>query len=38
MMTMSETITIRRVAASEAMACVDALADALIDCVEGGAS
>ncbi|RQS68463.1 GNAT family N-acetyltransferase [Burkholderia sp. Bp8963] len=31
-------IVIRRVSASEALACVDALADVLIDCVEGGAS
>lgn len=38
MTTMSETITIRRVGMNEAMACVDALADVLIDCVEGGAS
>lgn len=35
---MSEEITVRRVGANEAMACVDALADVLIDCVEGGAS
>ncbi len=35
---MSEKITVRRVRAKEAMACVDALADVLIDCVEGGAS
>ncbi|EGC98665.1 GCN5-related N-acetyltransferase, partial [Burkholderia sp. TJI49] len=28
----------RRVEARDAMACVDALADVLIDCVEGGAS
>lgn len=37
-MTMSEAITIRRVATNEAMGCVDALAGLLIDCVEGGAS
>jgi GNAT superfamily N-acetyltransferase len=30
--------TIRRVAADEAHACVEGLADVLIDCVEGGAS
>ncbi|MBR8273362.1 GNAT family N-acetyltransferase [Burkholderia cenocepacia] len=35
---MTEPVTVRRVGASEAMACVDALADVLIDCVEGGAS
>ena len=35
---MSDTLTIRRVSANEASACVDALADLLIDCVEGGAS
>jgi GNAT superfamily N-acetyltransferase len=35
---MSEKITVRRVHAKEAMDCVDALADVLIDCVEGGAS
>jgi len=34
----SETITIRSLGTNEAMACVDALADVLIDCVEGGAS
>jgi len=32
------TVTIRRVCAEEAQACVDGLADVLIDCVEGGAS
>lgn len=37
-MTHCASITIRRVAASEASACVDALSDVLIDCVEGGAS
>ncbi|MBN3788428.1 GNAT family N-acetyltransferase [Burkholderia sp. Ac-20353] len=31
-------IVIRHVDASEALACIDALADVLIDCVEGGAS
>lgn len=35
---MTETIAIRRIHADEAMACVDSLADLLIDCVEGGAS
>lgn len=35
---MSEKITVRRVHANEAMDCVEALADVLIDCVEGGAS
>ena len=35
---MSKKITVRRVSGDEAMACVDALADVLIDCVEGGAS
>jgi GNAT superfamily N-acetyltransferase len=35
---MSHVITIRRVAADEVDACVAALADVLIDCVEGGAS
>jgi len=35
---MGEEIIIRRVGMNEAMACVDALADVLIDCVEGGAS
>jgi GNAT superfamily N-acetyltransferase len=34
----TETVTIRRVGTNEAMACVEALADVLIDCVEGGAS
>ena len=32
------TITVRRVAADEAAACAEPLADVLIDCVEGGAS
>jgi GNAT superfamily N-acetyltransferase len=31
-------VTVRRVPADEAAACVEALADVLIDCVEGGAS
>lgn len=31
-------VTVRRVGAAEAAACVDALADVLIDCVDGGAS
>jgi GNAT superfamily N-acetyltransferase len=31
-------VTIRRIGANEASACVEALADLLIDCVEGGAS
>lgn len=35
---MIDTLTVRRVGANEACACVDALADVLIDCVEGGAS
>ena len=35
---MSDAITIRRVGPSEAATCVDALADVLIDCVQGGAS
>jgi len=35
---MSENIHIRRVGTNEAAACVEALADVLIDCVEGGAS
>jgi len=35
---MTDSITIRRIGANEASACVDALADVLIDCVEGGAS
>jgi len=35
---MSEDVTIRRIGANEAAACVEALADVLIDCVEGGAS
>jgi len=35
---MTNELTIRRLGANEAAACVDALADVLIDCVEGGAS
>lgn len=35
---MTEPITVRRVGASEAAACIEALTDVLIDCVEGGAS
>ncbi|NML32512.1 GNAT family N-acetyltransferase [Paraburkholderia antibiotica] len=35
---MTDHITIRRVGAQEAAACIEALADVLIDCVEGGAS
>ncbi|WP_374567446.1 N-acetyltransferase family protein [Ideonella sp.] len=35
---MTEPMTIRRVGANEAAACVEELADLLIDCVEGGAS
>jgi GNAT superfamily N-acetyltransferase len=35
---MSNRISIRRVSGDEAIACVEALADVLIDCVEGGAS
>ncbi|MGU7774185.1 N-acetyltransferase family protein [Burkholderia sp. MR1-5-21] len=35
---MTDNITIRRIGPNEAMASVDALADVLIDCVEGGAS
>jgi GNAT superfamily N-acetyltransferase len=35
---MSEEISVRRIGANEAVACVEALADVLIDCVEGGAS
>ncbi|QCP54703.1 GNAT family N-acetyltransferase [Trinickia violacea] len=35
---MNDTITVRRIGMNEAAACVDALADVLIDCVEGGAS
>ncbi|WP_296223688.1 GNAT family N-acetyltransferase [Ralstonia sp. UBA689] len=35
---MTDTLTVRRVGANEACACIDALADVLIDCVEGGAS
>ncbi len=35
---MTEDVTVRRVGADEAAGCIDALADVLIDCVEGGAS
>ena len=35
---MTAKFTVRRVDAGEAAACVEALADVLIDCVEGGAS
>ncbi|WP_233804786.1 GNAT family N-acetyltransferase [Paraburkholderia sp. HP33-1] len=35
---MSDNVTIRLVGANEAAACAEALADVLIDCVEGGAS
>src|SRR4030095_16598028 len=35
---MSDDVTVRRVGADEAAACVEGLADVLIDCVEGGAS
>jgi GNAT superfamily N-acetyltransferase len=35
---MTEKVIVRRVGANEACACVEALADVLIDCVEGGAS
>lgn len=35
---MSEDLSVRRIGANEAVACLDALADVLIDCVEGGAS
>lgn len=35
---MFEDVSVRRIGAYEAMSCVEALADVLIDCVEGGAS
>jgi len=35
---MTQEVIVRRVGAHEATACVEALADVLIDCVEGGAS
>jgi GNAT superfamily N-acetyltransferase len=35
---MIKEVTVRRISASEAAGCVEALADVLIDCVEGGAS
>jgi GNAT superfamily N-acetyltransferase len=35
---MIDNVTVRRVGANEAAACLESLADVLIDCVEGGAS
>lgn len=35
---MTDTITVRHLGAREAQACVEALAEVLLDCVEGGAS
>lgn len=35
---MTQEVIVRRVGATEAAACVEALADVLLDCVEGGAS
>jgi GNAT superfamily N-acetyltransferase len=35
---MSEDITVRRIGANEAAACIEPLSDLLIDCVQGGAS
>lgn len=35
---MSDDVSVRRLGANEAAACAEALADVLIDCVEGGAS
>jgi GNAT superfamily N-acetyltransferase len=35
---MTDEVSVRRIGANEAAACVDALADVLVDCVEGGAS
>jgi len=35
---MTDTVTIRRIGADEAPDCIEALADLLVDCVEGGAS
>ncbi|MBC8122747.1 MAG: GNAT family N-acetyltransferase [Gemmatimonadaceae bacterium] len=35
---MSEEMTVRRIGANEAAGCIEALADVLVDCVEGGAS
>ncbi|CAJ0814136.1 MULTISPECIES: GNAT family N-acetyltransferase [Ralstonia] len=35
---MIDTVIVRRVGANEASACISALADVLVDCVEGGAS
>ena len=34
----NDAVTVRRVGAHEAAACVEGLADVLIDCVQGGAS
>lgn len=35
---MTANVTVRRVGANEAASCIEALADVLVDCVEGGAS
>jgi GNAT superfamily N-acetyltransferase len=35
---MSDPVTVRRIGAAEVSACIEPLADVLIDCVEGGAS
>jgi hypothetical protein len=35
---MIDGVSVRRIAAHEAAACIEGLADVLIDCVEGGAS
>lgn len=35
---MTDEVRVRRIGAAEAAACVEALADLLVDCVEGGAS
>lgn len=35
---MSNDVTVRRVGANESAACIEGLADVLLDCVEGGAS
>lgn len=35
---MTDTVIVRRVGANEASACIDALAEVLVDCVAGGAS
>ena len=37
-MTMTDAVTVRRVGANEAAACVEGLAEVLLDCVQGGAS